>query len=265
MTRRRQVLVSCIAGSVITVVICAVQARTATARRGIGLLAYGGTVTLGTWTPRSGEPLWNWAASDAWCGSWFGAVRQDGYAVSQMWDARDLGLAQLRGASHTLDHLPASSGWLGDASVTAMPWVAGIESLSVGWPVRCLRGTYVWNSLAEHDHVHRRETVEGHDVSASDAAWAAGLLGITDPQPPRSVVPTHVLWLGTGINLSAWTMIVLATISLPTMVRAARGVWWERRGRCTTCGYELAATPHRTACPECGARSDEPREPRGVG
>ena len=260
-----RVAVSMIVSFVIIVSICAVQAWTAAARRDVGLLAYGGSVQLGTWTPQSGEPSWSWAAADAWCGSWFGAVRQDGYAVSRMWDVRDLGLVRLRGASNTFDRLPRESGWLGDASVASMPWVAGIESLSVGWPVRCLRGTYVWNSLAEHDRVYRRETVEGHDISASDADWAAGLLGITDPQPPRSVVPTRVLWLGLGINLSVWSMIVLATISFPRMARAARGVWWERHERCGSCGYELAAAPHRTACPECGARSDEPRDPRGVG
>jgi hypothetical protein len=258
------VLVSLIVGSVITLAICAVQAWTATARRGIGLLAYGGTVRLGTWTPRSGEPSWNWAAADAWCGSWFGAVRQDGYAVSPMWDARDLGFVRLRHASSPLDRLPKDSGWLGDASLASMPWVAGIESLSVGWPARCLRATYVWNSLAEQDRVFRRETVEGHDLSASGAEWAAGLLGITDPQPPRSVVPTRVLWPGLGINLSAWTMIVLATISFPRMVRAARGVWRERHGRCRSCGYELAATPPGTACPECGGGLGAVRAPGRV-
>jgi hypothetical protein len=265
LTRRRRLLVSAILGSVITVAICAVQAWTATSRRDLGLLAYGGAVQLGTWTPQSGEPSWNWAAADAWCGSWFGAVRQDGYAVSRMWDVRDLGLVRLRGGSSAPDRLPTESGWLGDASVASMPWVAGIESLAVGWPVRCLRGTYVWNSLAEHDLLYRRETVEGHDVSASDAEWAAGLLGITEIQPPRSVVPTRVLWLGLGINLSIWTMTVLATISFPRMVRAARCVWWERQGRCSSCGYGLAAAPHGDACPECGVRLGAVRDPRPVG
>ncbi len=72
-------------------------------------------------------------------------------------------------------------------------------------------------------------------------AWF-GLLGLAHNQPVSSF----------SIGAPIWLPIILASL-LP-----ARRVWKFVRHRnrlsahrCTTCGYDLRATPHR--CPECGA------------
>jgi hypothetical protein len=173
-----------------------------------------------------------------------------------MWSAKDLALARFRGTganeagSGKVDLLPACAGWLGDQHLAAVPWVAGVESMSVGWPVRCLRATYVWGSLSEQDRVDRARAIEGCDLPTE---WAARFFGVASPQPPRDIVPTHVLWRGMAINVCAWAVAFLGVISLPHTVRVVRGVWWRRRGRCERCGYDMAALSRGTACPECGA------------
>lgn len=106
--------------------------------------------------------------------------------------------------------------------------------------------------------------------SFRDGGWHLGLFTGWEGTPPsegtfhapgirinRSVVTLTGQMGGdviTSARLSLWLLVV---VNVPPLLLAGlvlRRIWRRRRvsaGRCSTCGYDLRATPIR--CPECGA------------
>jgi hypothetical protein len=90
--------------------------------------------------------------------------------------------------------------------------------------------------------------------------------GTGSPQRKPDVFDTYAPWSSGAIHcirIGYWQALVACTI-IPTcwcIVRSRNHVA-RMRGHCTTCGYDLRATPRR--CPECGTLVPSPRT-RGEG
>jgi hypothetical protein len=244
----RLIALSILIGILITILVGTAQTWIATSKRSMGLSAFGGQLQSGTWPVTSGYPAWDWIYLSATCGQWFGAVRRDGVGRSVMWSALGSAKSRIQRGKVLPDEINEQvAQWVEDH-----PWIAGIECLTVGFPVPCFRATYVWGSRVEFDRIDRGKAIEGCDLSQSDADWIAAMLGVAAPQAPKHVLPTHPLWCGVMTNIGVWSLLVFATFRTPCVFRVTRGAWRRRGGRCAYCGYDMRALPGR-ACPECGA------------
>lgn len=65
---------------------------------------------------------------------------------------------------------------------------------------------------------------------------------------PGEYVPIRLIWRGALVDTALFGWIYFCVLAFPgIMIRSRR----KRRGRCSSCGYDLRATPHGK-CPECG-------------
>ena len=78
---------------------------------------------------------------------------------------------------------------------------------------------------------------------------------------PTVVLPTKVIWVGYTFNTVAYGALVWLMTLVPGWVRRSRR---RARGACAKCGYDLAATPGITKCPECGQEAAGSAEKPGT-
>jgi hypothetical protein len=71
---------------------------------------------------------------------------------------------------------------------------------------------------------------------------------------PRAL-PLTPIWPGLLANTALFALLWATLLYAPGAVRRKLR---RRDGRCTSCGYDLRATPARAPCPECGAIAPPP-------
>jgi hypothetical protein len=79
----------------------------------------------------------------------------------------------------------------------------------------------------------------------------AGVWGMAEGRVEALKAADHVVAFGMPSVISIPALMALPTIWCVVLWRASRGERRKRRGECTSCGYDLRASPHH--CPECGA------------
>lgn len=125
-----------------------------------------------------------------------------------------------------------------------------VQSVSCGWPSRCLS----YEARFREHWAGTHHVLE--DVSAS--LWRGGIavpasLGIWPAYGryyPRRI-PLSPIWLGLALNTCFYFACLLACFST---IACTRWLNRFRLGRCPQCGYSLKGTPPDRPCGECGSR-----------
>jgi len=99
------------------------------------------------------------------------------------------------------------------------------ELFLFGLPLRC-----VWGSNFNDGVSPTRTVIHWHQLGGYSLA-------------------TGLLWPGLLLDALCFGVIWYPVLFAPGLIRRARR---RRRGQCTACGYNLAATPPGQPCPECG-------------
>ena len=74
---------------------------------------------------------------------------------------------------------------------------------------------------------------------------------------PQDTLPLRPLWPGFAINTIFYAAILWLLFVAPFALRRSQRI---KRGLCPKCAYDLRGGNH-SACPECGVRSADSREP----
>ncbi|MEM9167071.1 MAG: zinc ribbon domain-containing protein [Planctomycetota bacterium] len=131
---------------------------------------------------------------------------------------------------------PRLPNWYEHPTRLDQPWVHTIRVLKHGWPFKCLRAEFITN-------FH-------FDLSTSLGSTRRGLFG---RRIERWSFPYLIEWIPFTANVLIYT---LAAYLLAFGYKDARLFLRIRRGRCTSCGYDLSGTSN-APCPECGSECDK--------
>lgn len=108
-------------------------------------------------------------------------------------------------------------------------------AVASGWPLRC-----VWLAR-DNPTLSQPSNLDVHDLELGSVHIATG-----------------ILWPGLLFDALCFGAIWYPVLFAPGLIRRARR---RRRGQCTACGYNLAATPQTCPCPECGTISRQTTSP----
>ncbi len=125
---------------------------------------------------------------------------------------------------------------------------AAIDRIDVGWPARSFTLLNAW--YADNPRRTGNKLWHGTDLGSGHMPDWIESLHLSD-KFGTDYLPTSPLLPGVLISWGFWSVVAGAVLACPMAVRHARAVHRRRRGRCTTCGYDLRGLAG-AACPECG-------------
>ena len=125
------------------------------------------------------------------------------------------------------------------------PHDACLNEFAAGWPMRafwCESDEPTQDPVTKHAvYTHRGGfTLPTHVIKETSST-------VYLPRP----LPFRPLWPGLLID----TALFIAFWSLVLLAKPAFKSWRRRKGRCSSCGYDMAGLAAESGCPECGALS----------
>ena len=127
-----------------------------------------------------------------------------------------------------------------------------VRSLDFMGPARAGSYTLIWRPTSDRDAAQNAETI--YVVSEMERRWNRWAAPMFDHAGFRYVIHAYGYDRGMDVLFPYWTVFVLTAFAPVIwgagMVRRRFKALHIARGECSSCGYDLRATPDR--CPECG-------------
>jgi hypothetical protein len=120
-------------------------------------------------------------------------------------------------------------------SLRALADLNMVESIEVGWPLRC--GRMLCIQGVDGSGLFQNIVIEGADLRT--------------PEDPITTLPTHPMWAGLGADLAIYSVAGWLAMMLGTAVARLRRGRRRKRGLCPFCGYDRRALDPAAPCPEC--------------